>query len=56
MGKGVSANSSLLKCSLVVILPYPDIQKYNMRYKIDKASGTWFDPPDFLWRIKFIRC
>lgn len=47
MGKGVSDNSNLLKYSLVVILPYTDIQKYNMKYKIDKASGTWFDPSDF---------
>lgn len=27
-------------------IPCPAIQKYNMRYKIDKSSGTWFDPPD----------
>lgn len=25
-------------------IPCFDIQTYTMRYKRDKASGTWFDP------------
>lgn len=35
-------------------IPFPHIHKYNIRYKRDKASGIWFDPPIFLWSIKFI--
>ena len=34
-------------------IPCPDIQKYNIQYKRDKESGTWFDTLDFQGGLNF---